>query len=181
MLLLSTLTTLLTLLLICMFISVFLFVCVQDVAIHYRCGDNVHSTGMGLMRFSTIRALIAERDAEAAAAQHQEQHQYVYVLSEDGNRKTVRSEKSFCSLVLLALHRYLAESFPNKTIATLRGARIFDDMTRMALAATMIASCSSFSLYPAMINSNRAYFPAMPKHKHGLFSNQQARSIRLKA
>ena len=131
---------------------------------------------MGLMRFSTLKALIRERDADGDAdrpAGEARPPQFVYVLSEDGSRKTKSAETSFCSHVLLALHSFLAEAFPDKTVATLRGARIFDDMTRLALAPTAIASLSSFSLYPAITNANRAYYPAMPPHKHGLFSNQQ--------
>jgi hypothetical protein len=143
------------------------YICVwlaQDVAIHYRCGDNIHSSGMGLMRFPALQALVPAR------AQH------VYVLSEDQSRKTSGGEAGFCAEVLASLHAFLAEAFPDKTIVTLRGALIFDDMTRIALAPTAIASISSFSLFPAITNKNRSYYPAMPKHKHGLFENHQVRA-----
>jgi hypothetical protein len=133
-------------------------VCViaKDVAIHYRCGDNIHSSGMGLLRF----AVIAERVPSSA--------RLVYVMSEDHKRKTVSDEAFFCSFVLSSLFDYLVQTFPDKTIVMLRGAKLFDDMTRMALAPVTIASMSSFSLFACITNKHRVYYPAS-----ALFDHQQ--------
>lgn len=134
---------------------------IPDVAIHYRCGDNIHSAGMGLLRFTTLKNIIP-------SSAH-----YIYVMSEDQIRKTKGHEGAFCTRILTSLHEYLAESFSNKTIVTLRGAKIFDDMTRLALAPVVVASLSSFSLFAAISNKNVAYYPTVPPHKNSIFGNKQ--------
>lgn len=134
----------------------------KDVAIHYRCGDNVHSSGMGLLKFPAIASLVP-------ADSH-----FVYVLSEDERRKTRTGEASFCSHVLTKLHEFLAQKFPEKTLVVLRGALIFDDMTRLALAPTVVATVSSFSLFPAIASNNQVYFPAVPPQaRNAIFGGHQ--------
>ena len=116
---------------------------------------------MGLMRFTTLKKLIPSSA------------NYVYVMSEHEVRKTKGSEIGFCTGILKHLHTYLSDNFPEKTIVTLRGAKVFDDVTRFALSPVLVASLSSFSLFAAITNKNKAYYPAYPPHKNGLFRNHQ--------
>jgi dihydrofolate reductase len=121
---------------------------------------------MGLLRFPVIANLVPS-DARN-----------VYVMSEDERRKTRNGEASFCTQILFNLHKYLAQQFPDKTVVVLRGAKIFDDMTRLALAPVCVASLSSFSLFAAMTNRHKAFFPAVPPHtKDSIFNNHQVKVI----
>lgn len=127
---------------------------VPDVAIHYRCGDNLDSKfGYGLLTFPSVAAHIPPHA------------RYVYVLSEGRNRGVIvnQSEAVYfprCVRVLDMLFDYLEQRFPRTTIVSLTGGHMLHDMARLLYANTTICSASTFCLFPALASESNSFFPA---------------------
>lgn len=119
---------------------------VPDVAIHYRCGDNI----VGHYGYLAFPAFTRRIPANSST---------IYVMSESPSRKPGKLIESRCNAILGGLFNHLKRQFPSATILVLRGANIYDDMTRIALARTAICSVSSFCIWPALASSTSAYFP----------------------
>jgi hypothetical protein len=119
---------------------------VPDVAIHYRCGDNV-VTHYGFTPFRVFAKTIP-LDSK-----------YVYVLAESPDRNPKLQSVSRCAAIFDALHGYLMDHFPKAIIVILRGHNIFEDLARLTYANTTICSVSTFCLWPAVANTNTVYFP----------------------
>jgi len=117
-----------------------------DVAIHYRCGDNV-VTHYGFSPFRIFRRKIP-LDAK-----------YIYVMADSPNRNKKPHNVARCHAIFVALEGYLKAHFPHATVVILRGQDVFDDLARLTYANTTICSVSTFCLWPAIASSNKAYFP----------------------
>lgn len=119
---------------------------IPDVAIHYRCGDNTVGH-YGFLAFTAFKRRIPTNATT------------IYVMAESPSRKTNIQRTSQCNGILNALFDYLKREFLSASVVILRGADMYDDMTRLALAKTTICSVSSFCIWPAVSSTTRAYFP----------------------
>lgn len=119
---------------------------IPDVAIHYRCGDNTVGH-YGFLPFRAFTQII------------QSPVQTIYIMTESSSRKSRDDQRIRCNLLLKSLHTYLVKSFPNTIVLLLRGQDIYTDLYRLTFANITICSVSTFCLYPAIANSNSAYFP----------------------
>ena len=119
---------------------------VPDVAIHYRCGDNLIGH-YGFLPFSAFKNLIPDRS------------KYIYVMCEHMNRYKRPDQKVRCELVLSKLHSYLSSLFPSAVVLLLRGQNVYRDLYRLTHANTTICSVSTFCFYPALSSKTTAYFP----------------------
>ena len=119
---------------------------IPDVAIHYRCGDNTVGH-YGYLAFPAFKRRIP-RNASS-----------IYVMAESPSRKTNTQRTNTCNAILNGLFEYLKKEFSSAHVMILRGANMYDDMTRLALADTTICSVSSFCIWPALASTTRAYFP----------------------
>ena len=59
-------------------------------------------------------------------------------MAENPSRKSNKQRISQCNSILNGLFNYLKNEFPSSTVVVLRGASMYDDMTRLALANTTI-------------------------------------------
>ena len=119
---------------------------IPDVAVHYRCGDNV-VTHYGFTPFH-IFAKTIPADSK-----------YIYVLAESPDRNAKPHTVSRCNAIFDALFMYLMDKFKNSFVLILRGHHIFDDLARLTYANTTICSVSTFCLWPSISNTNSAYYP----------------------
>lgn len=121
---------------------------VPDAAIHYRCGDNF----VGWYGFLPFEAFVKNIPPSART---------IYVLAEKRTRKTSskRHLAAKCDEIFKSLFAYLQQKFPSSTILIRRGDDLYVDMWRLANANTTICSVSTFCLWPAIINKNKAFFP----------------------
>mmetsp|Transcript_27708 Transcript_27708/g.27931 ORF Transcript_27708/g.27931 Transcript_27708/m.27931 type:complete len:410 (+) Transcript_27708:433-1662(+) len=121
---------------------------VPDVAIHYRCGDNLVGH-YGFLPFHAFKKLVPDH------ARH------IYVMCESATRFNPRKkdQRIRCEIVLKQLHSYLVGQFPQATVLLLRGQDIVLDLYRLTYAQTTICSVSTFCLWPAISSSTTAYFP----------------------
>jgi hypothetical protein len=129
---------------------------IPDVAIHYRCGDNLGSIarpfGYGLLSFPALQHLIPPNS------------KYIYILTDPVHRGSnfladpIYIEK--CARIVKWLFVYIENHFPVSTILISRGGNMFVDMARLALANTTVCSASTFCLFPAVAhNGSSVYFP----------------------
>ena len=124
---------------------------VPDVAMQYRCGDNIGFSYMyGIMMFP---GLISRMPADS---------KYIYVLSDHPSRAVHSPYTSRCHLILETLFGYLKEKFPAATIVVKRGGDLFLDYARLGKAKTVICSVSSYCFWPAIANLGMSYFPLTP-------------------
>ena len=119
---------------------------IPDAAIHYRCGDNTVGH-YGYLAFPAFKRRIPVNSTT------------IYVMAERSSRKTNAQRTSQCNAILNGLFEYLEEEFPSSSVFVLRGADMYDDMTRLALAKVTICSVSSFCIWPALSSTTLAYFP----------------------
>lgn len=119
---------------------------IPDVAIHYRCGDNTVGH-YGYLAFPAFKRRIP-RNATS-----------IYVMAESSSRNANAQRISQCNAILSGLFEYLQNEFQTASIVVLRGANMYDDMTRLALAKTTICSVSSFCIWPALASTTMAYYP----------------------
>lgn len=119
---------------------------IPDVAIHYRCGDNTVGH-YGYLAYPAFKRRIPPSSST------------IYVMAENPSRKTNPLRSDQCNAILTGLFDYLTDEFPEASVVILRGANMYDDMTRLALANTTICSVSSFCIWPALSSTTKAYFP----------------------
>lgn len=121
---------------------------IPDVAMQYRCGDNIAFSYMyGILPFTVIDERIP-MDAK-----------YIYVLSDHPSRAAHSPYSSRCKLILEKLFEYIKERRPNATILVKRGGDLFLDFARFATAKTTICSASTYCFWPALSSPNKVYFP----------------------
>jgi hypothetical protein len=133
--------------------SAYVLPIVPDVAIQYRCGDNI---GFGKTRYGLLpfRALTARIPASA---------RHIYVLADSPLRMRYHAYSSRCSDILQALFRRLRTTFPRAVVVVKRGGDQFLDYARLAYANVTICSASTFCLWPAIANPwGQAHFPLTP-------------------
>lgn len=132
---------------------------VPDIAIHYRCGDQVPSEIYGFLPFNSILSIIQHHYKN-------QDFQYVYILSDHPKRASLFSKEppftSNCPHILDALSKRIHSQYPNTTIAVLRGGDPVLDQVRLAFSPLTICSTSTFCLWPAIGNTNNVYFPLTP-------------------
>ena len=117
-----------------------------DVAIHYRCSDNLFG-GMGCLSFKTILDRIPP-DAK-----------YIYIFSEYYGRLTGRVMAPHSESILRALIHDLEQLRPGVVVVVKRGSNVYTTMAIFAFANVTICSPSTFCLYPAIARTKTTYFP----------------------
>eukprot|EP00981_Chlorochromonas_danica_P000045 scaffold26_cov159-Ochromonas_danica.AAC.8 len=121
---------------------------VPDVAIQYRCGDNLgFSYRYGILPFTALASRIPKDS------------QWIFVLSDHPSRSPHNPGTQRCGPILRKLLDYLQSNFPTAKIVIKRGGDLFLDVVRLAQARTAICSASSFCFWPALSNPHAAYFP----------------------
>jgi hypothetical protein len=120
---------------------------IPDVAVHYRCGDNVYRN-YGFMPFGAMKSVINSSDAT------------IYVMAEHPGRKADHQRRQRCHVILDGLLDYLMQHYPTATVVLLRGDDMFEDLVRLTLAKKTICSASTFCLWPAAAQTNDVYYPA---------------------
>ncbi len=124
------------------------FPSIPDVAIHYRCSDNL-VTHYGFLPFHVLKSKIPSSSSS------------IYILAESKFRHTHGTTfNSMCDSIFNSLFQYLKEHFPRSLIIIFRGDNPFIDMARLALAKTTICSVSTFCFWPAIASTNLVYFPS---------------------
>lgn len=127
---------------------------IPDVAIHYRCGDNLNSI-YGFLPFRVYRRRIPK------SVRH------VYIMAESPARKAMLGSKSRCARIFEAFQQFFAVEYPNTTVVVLRGQDMFDDYARLTFANITFCSISTFCFPPAIGTDNIAYFPPSQLIAHG--------------
>lgn len=122
---------------------------VPDVAIHYRCSDNLARDWYGLLPFSVFRTVIPTLTTTS-----------IYILSDPPDRKQTHKLAQHCPKILTRLKKYLSRLFPSASITLHRGGNPFHAMTYLAYANTTVCSASTFCFYPGLANiGGTVYFP----------------------
>ena len=122
---------------------------IPDVAIQYRCGDNIGFNYMyGILPFF---AFLPPRIPQNVTS--------IYVLADHPTRNLQATYSSRCQTILESLFAYLRSKFPNTIIVVKRGGDIFLDYARLALANITICSASTFCLWPALANDGIVHYP----------------------
>ena len=120
---------------------------IPDVAIHFRCSDNlVH--GMGLLSLKTI----IERIPKNA--------KYIYMFSESGYRLVHRELELTSPFVVKGVWEELCRAFPNAYVIAKRGMNVFSTMAILGSANITICSPSTFCFYSTMSRDKLTYFIA---------------------
>ena len=119
---------------------------IPEVAIHYRCGDNV-VTHYGFLPFRAYSKLIPKNTS------------HIYILAESPERNPKANSVRRCGSIFAALNAYLTEKFPSSITVILRGHDIIEDLARLTYANITICSVSTFCLWPAISSDNAAYYP----------------------
>ena len=116
---------------------------VGDVAIHYRCSDNMRNLVMGLLPFPTIISLIPSTA------------KYIYLHTEGTN------EDHPCYEVIKTLFEDILKAFPTAYVIVLAKNPIFETMYDfMNCRMTLICSASTFCLHAAIGRiKGDIYFP----------------------
>lgn len=125
---------------------------IPDVAIHYRCSDNILHNKMGLTSFSSF---LRSRFPSSPGT--------IYILSEREDRPSInhanRIFSHLCNPILEALMQFLHEMFPTAAVMVFRGASLLDDTLRIMHARVSFCSLSTFCLFPAMASFGKVYVP----------------------
>lgn len=137
---------------------------IPDVAIHYRCGDNMiyGKFGYGILPYFAYLPFIPSSA------------KYIFVLSDHPRRFGVQGFTHQCNSILDGLFKYLKDKFPDKVIALKKGGDQFLDFARLAYANVTICSVSTFCLYPILGSNGTVYFPVsklLPHHHYSTQSN----------
>lgn len=119
---------------------------IPDVAVHFRCSDNLYG-GMGLLSFGTI----IDRIPNNART--------IYIFTEYGDRLQGTPLESAAPKILQALFTDVSSAYPNATVAIIRGGNVLDTISQLFLANVTICSASSFSWWPAIARSQTTYVP----------------------
>ncbi len=122
---------------------------IPQVALQYRCGDNIGFSYMyGILPFTAFDNLIPAGTKT------------IYVLSDHPSRAVHSPYSGRCATILQTLFTYLSGKHPTATIVVKRGGDIFMDYVRLSRANVTICSASSFCLWPAIANTQaQVYFP----------------------
>jgi hypothetical protein len=121
---------------------------IPDVAMQYRCGDNIAFNYMyGILPFTVVDHRIPSTA------------KYIYVLSDHPSRAVYSPYTSRCKLILEKLLEYLQERFPHAIIVIKRGGDLFLDFVRFAKAKVTICSASTFCFWPALSNDGDVFYP----------------------
>mmetsp|Transcript_24781 Transcript_24781/g.41289 ORF Transcript_24781/g.41289 Transcript_24781/m.41289 type:complete len:401 (-) Transcript_24781:125-1327(-) len=121
---------------------------VPDVALQYRCGDNIAFSYMyGILPFTAFEGRIPA-DAK-----------YIYVLSDHPSRAVHSPYTSRCAFILKNLFDWLHVKYPSATLVVKRGGDLFLDYVRLGQANTTICSPSSYCFWPAVSSLGTSYFP----------------------
>lgn len=122
-----------------------------DVAVHYRCSDNLFG-GMGLLSFKFIKNMIPA-DAK-----------YIYIFHEFTDYIAAGTDmqlKSTGRQIIDALFHYIKDAFPNAVVVIKVGGRVLTIFSQFARAKkVLICSASSFCLFPAIAREGVTYMPA---------------------
>jgi hypothetical protein len=114
------------------------FPIVSDVALHYRCSDNINFPGMGLLPFPTIVSLIPTSA------------RYIYIHTEGRSHVTVRSHESLCPTVMDHLLEAISNAFPEAYVV-IRTSGIYETMFDfIASYKALICSSSTFCTHAAI-------------------------------
>jgi len=114
---------------------------VSDVAVHYRCSDNVQHPVMGLLPFETIISVIPKKA------------QSIYIHTEGTYKEHI------CSHIIQSLFTTISDAFPDAIVAVFVKENIYSTMynivhCRMAL----ICSPSTFCIHAALGKSKGAVY-----------------------
>lgn len=121
---------------------------VPDVAIQYRCGDNIGFNYMyGLLPFFAFPPRIP---ADART---------IYVLSDHPSRSAGATYSSRCQTILQALFEYLRMHFPRATVVVKRGGDMFMDYARLTFSNVTVCSASTYCLWPALAHDGVVHYP----------------------
>jgi hypothetical protein len=121
---------------------------VPNVAVQYRCGDNIGFSYMyGILPFTAITSRIPPNV------------KYIYVLSDHPSRAVHSPYTSRCHVILKSFFEFLQEKYPTTTIVVKRGGDLFLDYVRLNQANTTICSASSYCFWPAVSSLGNSYFP----------------------
>lgn len=126
---------------------------IPNVAIQYRCGDNIGfgKTRYGLLPFRAFKSRIPQWVTS------------IYVIADSPNRQQGHPYSSRCGTILTALFSYLTKFFPKAIIVVKRGGDQFLDYARLIHANVTICSASTFCLWPSLANvGGNSYFPLTP-------------------
>lgn len=119
---------------------------IPDVAIHYRCGDNI-VTHYGFLKFSSLLRLIPSTAKS------------IFILAESPSRRSRENQVERCNDIFHGMYQYLLANLPHTKVAIIRGDNVFNDLARLTFAGTTICSVSTFCLWPAISSNTSAYFP----------------------
>ena len=117
-----------------------------DIAIHYRCSDNIMFSGMGLLSFHHIKKLIP-LDAK-----------YIFILTED-----IDYNRHLCRPVLDALQSDIKAQFSQAHVIIRRGGYKVEVLAMLIHSRITICSLSTFCYFFATSNTNGQVF--IPKSK----------------
>ena len=123
---------------------------IPDVAVQYRCGDNMGygNIGYGVLPFRAFLKLIPVHS------------RYVYVMTDPPKRAGNHPYVHHCQAILRWLFEFLTKHWPNAVIVVKKGGDLYLDLARLAFANTTICSASTFCLWPAIANNGSAvYYP----------------------
>lgn len=124
---------------------------IPDVAIQYRCGDNMGygNIGYGVLPFRAFASAIPSNA------------KYIYVLTDPPKRAGNHPYVHHCQKILTWLFAFITENFPEATVIVKKGGDIYLDFARLAYANTTICSASTFCLFPAIANNGSiVYYPS---------------------
>jgi hypothetical protein len=124
-----------------------------DVAIHYRCSDNLYG-GMGLMSIGTLINHIPPES------------KYIYIFTESHARVLGSPLAHTGVAVLTKIMNDLKAFFPNAIIVIMRGGNEFTVWSQLAFANVTICSPSTFCLWPAVARTGLTYMPTTPYVAH---------------
>ena len=119
---------------------------IPDVAIHYRCGDNV----VAHYGFTPFRIFINNIPKTVTT---------IYVMAESSDRNSKPDRTARCAAIFHGLHNFLMYHFPTSIVTILRGHDMYEDLARLTYAKITICSVSTYCLWPAVSNNNTVYFP----------------------
>ena len=123
---------------------------IPDVAIQYRCGDNMGygKIGYGVLPFRAFLKLIPSNA------------KYIYVMTDPPARAWGHPYVQHCQGITHWLFDYLVKHWPAAIVVVKKGGDMYLDLARLAFANTTICSASTFCLWPAMANNGSAvYYP----------------------
>jgi len=122
---------------------------IPDVALQYRCGDNIGFSYMyGILPFTAFLSRIPKEGTS-----------FIYVLSDHPTRASHSPYSSRCQVILEHLFNFLKTHYPKSTVVVKRGGDLFLDYARLAFAKVTICSASSYCLWPSLANTGTVYFP----------------------